>query len=331
MSILNWAVVAAEGDPARAEWKRAAQEVEVAAPRFVTWDAVLSSEAEFHAGETVFFERMSGWDAPNPVGGQGERYREFGTALAELGAAVDKSGAVLAAAVEPTLLTLDRTRLDGFLRENRFPVLGPGDLESAGGNILRSRFAASDDWIIDGWHTNLYPHRTRSGFEVWRAPAESSAGRREIQEIVGLLGADAVHAVADLHRVHLNSDFYDLRFAVVAGTVTHAAGVVRERIVHKEFYGGRRVELDKFLERFGAARWQKVVGLAERTAGLFPGIRSLGVDVILDNSDSEYVFDVNPFGAYLPGLLETRDAELVVTGENVSVKAAVLRSLSASD
>src|SRR5262249_53900780 len=161
----------------------------------------------FQPGETVFCERMSGWDAPNPVGGQRERYQEFATALADLAAAVDKSGAPLAAAGEPTLLTLDRTKRDDFLRENRIPVLDPSDLESAGSNILRPRFAATDDWIIDGWHTNLYPHRTRSGFEIRRAPAGSSGGRREIKQVVERLGADAIHAVADLHRVYLNSKF----------------------------------------------------------------------------------------------------------------------------
>ncbi|MEZ0114597.1 hypothetical protein ABH920_008632 [Catenulispora sp. EB89] len=331
MSTLSWAVVALEDEPARAGWTRAAQDADVAPPRFVAWSAVLDAEAgvkadaeaEFSPGEVVFAERLHPCVTDNPVGGQRARYAELQAALEYLDAQVTKVGARLAAAVEPTLLALDRTKRDGFLSQNGVPVLGFSG--SAVRGIVRPRFAGSDDWLIDGWRTRLYRHRTRTGFEVWRAPGDAAGSRDECDELAELLADDGIHRIDSLHRVHLGSAFYDIRFAVVDGKATHAAGINREQVVLREWYGGRRPEIEAFLDRFGMERWERLVALAERTATYFPGIRSLGVDLIMDNGDLEYVFDVDPFGASLPGLL---GAMPNASREPVSVRAAVLRSLS---
>lgn len=326
-SVLTWAVVVAEDDPARGEWNRAARAAGVSAPRFVPWTSVLASEAEFQPGEYVLFERMHGWRPSNPVGGQRARYREFEAAVRRLDGTAARNGAVLVTAAETALLALDRNDRDAFLRERGIPVLEPSDPMQAGTNIMQPRFAAADDWVIDGRHTTLYPHHTRTGVEVWRSPAQSSANALDLRTMAEILEPEGLHAVAALHRVYLAGDFHDIRFALVDGKVAHAAGVVRERILARPWYGGRRRELENFLERFGDARWSKLVALAERTAALFPGIRSLGVDLILDNFEAEYVFDVVPFGASLPGLVGRPGT----IGEGLSVQATVLRSLSAAD
>lgn len=323
MNTLSWAVVAREDEPARAEWSRAAQDADVAPPRFVAWSAVVDSEAEFPPGEVVFAERLHPRVTDNPVGGQRARYAELQAALGQLDAQVAKAGARLAAAVDPTLLALDRTKRDEFLRQNGVPVLEFSDSGTQG--IRRPRFAGSDDWLIDGWRTQLYRHRTRTGYEVWRAPGDAAASRNELDELVELLVDDGIHRIDSLHRVHLGSAFYDIRFAVIDGKATHAAGINREQVVLREWYGGRRPEIEAFLARFGMERWEQLVALAERTATYFPGIRSLGVDLIMDNNSSEYVLDVDPFGASLPGLL---GALPNTAREPVSVRAAVLRSLS---
>lgn len=328
MSTVDWAVVAAEDEPERAAWSRAATEAGVAQPRFVTWDAVLREDSEpgFQPGEVIFAERLYPRIADNPVGGHRARYTDLQAALHQLDATATKAGATLAAAVEPTLLALDRAKREEFLRRNGVPVLEPSDPASAGRNILRPRFAGSDDWLIDGWRTRLFRHRTRTGFEVRRAPGESHDDKRKLAELCELLAEDGVHAVADLHRVYLGHAFYDIRFSVVDGKAAHAAGVIREQVIAREWYGGRRGEFDVFFRRFGAERWERVVALAERTAALFPGIRFLGVDLSMDNESSEYVFDVDPFGAHLPGLVASMPNTV---REPVSVRAAVLRSLSA--
>ena len=328
MSTLSWAVVATENEPARAEWSRAAQDAGIAPPRFVPWSAVVagSPDAEFEPGEVVFAERLYPRITDNPVGGHRARYAELQAALEQLDAAVAKAGATLAAPVEPTLLALDRAKRDEFLRQNGIPVLAPSDPASTDPTILRPRFAGSDDWMIDGWQTQLFLHRTRTGAEVWNGPTETYNNRRERDEIVGILAEDGIHAVADLHRVHLMNTFCDIRIAVIDGKATHAAGVVREQVVAREWYGGRRREIEAFLERFGMERWERVTALAERAATFFPGIRSLGVDLCMDNEKSEYVFDVDPFGAHLPGLTASMPN---AARERSGVRAAVLRSLSA--
>jgi hypothetical protein len=327
MSTPSPVVVTAENDePARAEWSRAARETGFAQPRFVWWSAVVASEAEFASGEVVFVERLYPDTARNPVGGQRARYEELQAALEHLDMAVTKAGGTLAASAEQTLLALDRTKCDEFLRQSGLPLLELSDVSAVRSNILRPRFAGSDEWMIDGWRTQLFRHRTRAGFEVWRAPGQSSGDNRELAQVAELLADDGFHAVAALHRVHLLNDFYDFRFAVVDGKVTHAAGVKREgEVLAREWYGGKRREIDAFVTRFTTERWERLIALAERTATFFPGIRSLGVDLIMDNEKSEFVFDVDPFGASLPGLVAgPADAG----GESGPVRAAVLRSLS---
>lgn len=325
MRTLCWAVVAADEDPARIRWVEAAHEAGVPEPRFVPWGSVLAGEADFHRGEYVICERLEGWAPSNPVGGQLKRYREFSAALTELDQAVSKAGALPVAAAAAMTLLLDRVERDGYLRNQGLPVLDgaqPGDRRSA---ISRSRYTASDDWIIDGWHSRLFLHRTRSGYEVWQSPAETWMDTAQLGRIAELLEPDGVHTVAGFHRCHLGNAFYDIRFAVIDGEVTHAAGVVREQFRARPWYGGRRRELEIFVERFGAERWQRLVALAERTAALFPEVRSLGVDLIADNHQAEYVFDVDPFGADLPGLVGGPGT----AGAGLSVRAAVLQALSA--
>lgn len=327
---LMWAVVAAGDDPARARWNRAAQEAGVAAPRFATWASVLASEAEFRPGEYVFFERLRGWQPANPVGGQRARYQEFEAASRLLEATAAKTGAVLVAAAETTLLALDRDDRDAFLRERGIPVLEPSDPMRAGTNIMQPRFAAADDWLAAGRSTTLYPHRTRTGVEVWRGPAASSANALDIRNMAEILEPEGIHAVTSLSHVGLGHPLRDLRFGLVDGKVTHTAAVVREYVRPRPWYGGRRGGLEKIRDGFGEARWSKLVALAERTAALFPGIRSLGVDLILDRFDAErleYVFDVNPFGASLPGLAGNPGT----IGDGLSVQATILRALSAED
>lgn len=327
MSIPNWTVVATEDDPARAEWTRAAQDADVAGPRFVAWSAVVDSQAEFQPGEVVFAERLYPCFAENPVGGQRARYGALQAALSQLDAVLAEAGATPATPAEPALLALDRTKCAALLRESGVPVLDASDVSSVGGNFLRPRYAGSDDWMIDSWRTRLFRHRVRTGgYEVRRGLGQVSGDKKELADIVALLAGDGIHAVEALHRVHLGNYFYDFRLAVVDGKVTHAAGVPREGEVLREWYGGRRLEIDQFLERFGIERWERLAALAERTATFFPGIRSLGVDLIMDNHTSEYVSDVNPFGAHLPGLLV---APPNVEREYMTVREAVLRSLSA--
>ncbi|NUR58615.1 MAG: hypothetical protein HOV87_07990 [Catenulispora sp.] len=320
-------MVAADEDPARDRWGGAAREAGVPEARFVPWRSVLADEAEFGSGEYVVCERLAGWAPVNPVGGQAARSEEFAAARQQLALAVAKAGALPVAAAGPVLLMLDRVERDAYLREKGLPILDGPQPEDRLSRIVRPRYSASDDWIIDGWHSRLFLHRTRGGYQVWQSPAETTTtttDNRQLGRIVELLEPDGVYAVSGFHRCHLINDFYDIRFGVVDGTVTHAAGVVRERFVAKPWYGGRRRELADFVERFGAERWQRLVELAERTAALFPDIRSLGVDLIVDNGDTEYVFDVDPFGADLPGLVGLPDT----VGAGLSVRAAVLRALS---
>lgn len=136
--------------------------------------------------------------------------------------------------------------------------------------------AVSDDWTMDAWRTRLFRHRTRAGFEVWRAPSQVAGDTGEMAAVAEMLAEDGIHAVRSLYRIHVGSHYSDLRFAVLDRKVTHAAGVRADLVILREWYGGRRSEIDAFVTRFGAERWARLVALAERAATFFPGVRSLG-------------------------------------------------------
>jgi hypothetical protein len=44
----------------------------------------------------------------------------------------------------------------------------------------------------------------------------------------------------------------------------------------REYFGGRRREIDAYRRRFGADAWQDLIAIAERAAAAFPGLRAVG-------------------------------------------------------
>jgi hypothetical protein len=98
-----------------------------------------------------------------------------------------------------------------------------------------------------------------------------------------LLGRDdETYAVADLPTAYLNRVQYRFRFSVVDGRVTHAAGRPADLRPAREYFGGRRREIEAYCARFGASAWQDLIGIAEQAAAAFPGLRSVGVDLAPD-------------------------------------------------
>ena len=70
--------------------------------------------------------------------------------------------------------------------------------------------------------------------------------------------------------------------------------------------GNARVPMRPIVARLGE-EWNAIVRTAQRTARLFPGSLTLGIDVLVSPDFRKHsVLEVNAFGNLLPGLLDER-------------------------
>lgn len=319
MSTLRWTVVHAPEDAAVSAWMAAATAVDAPQPRLVPWAEVLDGTAKFGQGELVHAERLTPV-TPVRYGGSRERYERFTAALGVLGERLKADGAEAAADPAETLLALDRKRCAEHLGANSVPV------PEAGNRFARQRFAEPGDAASElrgngSFVSTLKLVRTREGEELRHSLRSSYYEAGAIGEVLARDGE--VFTVGDLPTAYLNGGQYHFRFAVIDGRVTHAAGRLAEKVLAREYFGGRRREIEAYHERFGAEKWQRVVELAEQAASSFPGLRALGVDIAASQvGGPDVVYEIDPFGARLPAALGLPGG----VGEGLQVPAATLRS-----
>lgn len=333
---LRWALVAAPDDPAVPAWFAAAEPAGVAEPRLVPWAEVLDGRARFAENELVHAERLTP-TVPLRYGGSRHRYEAHADARRVLDGLLADSGARATIESATVLLALDRQRCTAHLAAAGVPVPEPGE------KFIRQRFAEPGDAV-----SNLIGHiwtpmaliRTRSGFELEHRPVRrlyrqegdesNGADTGIVQDLLDR--DDEPYKVADLPTAYLNSVQHRFRFAVIDGRVTHAAGRPADVRPVREYYGGKRREIDAYRTRFGAAAWQELIRIAEQAAAAFPGLRSVGVDLapVQVNRDPtnpasalppDVVYDIDPFGARLPGALGMPGT----AGEGLEVAATTLR------
>jgi hypothetical protein len=163
-----------------------------------------------------------------------------------------------------------------------------------GGSVVRQRFAEPGDAISqvgDRIQTPFALFRGRAGFELRHGSAgqyyhpgkdgdDDGASAEAVRDL--LEREDETYSVKDLPTAYLNSIQYRFRFAVLDGRVTHSVGRPAETRPAREYFGGKRREIEAYRARFGADAWQDLVGIAEHAAAAFPGLRSVGVDLAPD-------------------------------------------------
>lgn len=286
----RWVLVAMPEDPAVAAWTQAADTTGVARPRIVPWTEVLDGGARFAEGELVHAERLTP-AVQLRYGGSRERYESFAKALGLLDERIAEAGAVATADSSALLLALDRQRCAEHLGAAGVPV------PQAGGVVVRQRFAEPGDAVsLVGTliRTPLALMRGRSAFELRHGSVPRSYDGRDresndegvsAEKVRTLLERDdETYRVKDLPAAYLDDVQYRFRFAVLDGRVTHAAGRPEDDRPAREYFGGRRREIDAYRKRFGDDAWLDLVGIAEQAAAAFPGLRSVGVDLAPDQT-----------------------------------------------
>jgi hypothetical protein len=328
MSTLNWALVHAPDDPAISAWAAAAATAAAPKPRLVPWADVLDGTATFGDGELVHAERLIP-ASPTRYGSSRERYERLTAALSTLHTRLAVDNATATADPAAILLALDRKRCSEHLAAADVPV------PEAGERFVRQRFAEPGDAISEdrgnGVITTLALTRTRNGFELrhtlhsgYCRGVDDDHAVDEAGSVLELLARDdETFTCGDLPTAYLDGAQYRFRFAVIDGQVTHAAGRLADKPLAREYFGGRRREIDAYLRRFGAEAWHRLTGIAEQAAAAFPGLRAIGVDIAASQvKGPDLVYDIDPFGARLPAALGLPGT----AGEGLEVATTMLRS-----
>lgn len=336
----------------------AARAAGIAPPRVIPWLDVLRGEAAFEPGETVRVD-SPGEDAdvarllrggPQPVDmyrveGSRAWYEGFVAALAGIGTAAAKAGAVLLADPGEVAVAFDKTLTHARLTEHGVPVpaligafgdyAGLKDALDAGGHsraFLKIRHGSSASGVVALQRagsrvravTSAEMVRTATGIELFNSLRLSVYDReQDVADLVDVLAADGLHAEAWIPKLRQDSRDGDLRVVTVAGRATHAVLRTSPHPMTNLHLGGRRGDLAAFRHAVGDERWRAILDLAERAAACFPGVHMLGTDVLPGARGHDLIGEVNAYGDLLPNLLGLPGTP----GEDTDTYGAQIRSL----
>ncbi|MEU6982280.1 STM4014 family protein [Streptomyces sp. NPDC046324] len=309
--------------------------------RVEPWLDVLRGGARFHPGETVRLESpgedadvdrlLRGTDDPTRVEGTGRWYEAFTAATAGLARSVGDAGAVLVDdPAEPAVL-FDKRLAHARLVEAGVPVPDSPTSGAAAPPVrdwadVRSLMAASG---LRRVFVKLAHGSSASGVlavetnTAGRVQATTSVERspdgrlfnslrvrrytteREVAAIVDALAPDGLHIERWLPKAVQGGRAADLRVVVIDGRATHAVVRTGRSPMTNLHLGGTRGDLGAVRAAVSAAggTWSDALGVCERAADAFPGMRCVGVDLLPAVGWRRFaVGEVNAFGDLLPGL-----------------------------
>jgi glutathione synthase/RimK-type ligase-like ATP-grasp enzyme len=336
----------------------AARSAGITPPRVIPWLDVLRGDAVFEPGETIRVD-SPGEDAAvarllrgsaQPVDmyrveGSRAWYEGFVAALAGIGTAAAKAGAVLLADPDEVAVTFDKTLTHARLADHGVPVpgligafddyAGLKDALVAGAHsraFLKIRHGSSASGVV-ALHragprvravTSAEMVRTATGIELYNSLRLSVYDHeQDVADLVDILAADGLHAEAWIPKARQGGRDGDLRIVTVAGRATHAVLRTSPHPMTNLHLGGQRGDLPAFRQAVGGGRWESILALAESAAACFPGTHMLGVDVLPGARGRDFIGEVNAYGDLLPNLLGLPGTP----GEGTDTYGAQIRSL----
>lgn len=133
-------------------------------------------------------------------------------------------------------------------------------------------------------------------------------GEPAVAAIVDRLAARRLHVERWFPKLVLGGRALDVRVLVVDGTATHAVVRTAAGSITNLHLGNARGDLAALRTVLGEAGWRRVLEVAEAAARCFPGMLTVGVDVLIGaRRDPAGLFpvavaEVNAFGDLLPNL-----------------------------
>ena len=340
---------------------RAAADLGLAQPRIVPWLDAARGLARFEPGEIVRVDspgenaEVAGLlrGSADPIDmyrveGTAAWYAGFTAALGVIHSQITDAGAVALADPAETAIVFDKAQCLAWLEKHAVavpPVLpGIDDFDSLaaalappwhGDVFVKIRHGSSASGVVALVVRGGRPVEAITSAEMERDGDEvrlynSLRVRRyrradDIRTLINILAEDGLHVEAWIpkHRSRTDRSDVDVRVVTIAGRATHAVVRVSGQPMTNLHLGGRRGDLAEFQGEIGPERWAAILSLAEKAAGCFPNSHCLGVDILPDARDRQYVGEVNAYGDLLPNLLGLPGS----IGEGVDTYTAQLRSL----
>ncbi|GAA1992284.1 STM4014 family protein [Catenulispora subtropica] len=314
-------------------------------PRVVPWLDVLGGDAVFHRGEVVRVDSpgedaevtrlLRGSSAPVDmyrVEGTRDWYAGFTAALGKLQGAIEEAGAVSLFRHEEVAIAFDKLRCHELLTDVGLPVPGAAEIDGSETAFLKIRHGSSASGVVAltvrGARrravTSVEMVRTDQGIELYNSLRVRTYLRdADIDDLLRALAPDGLHAERWIPKLKQDGRDCDLRIVTVGGSATHAVLRTSEHPMTNLHLGGRRGDLARFRDAVGDERWHTILRHAETTAACFPGVHTLGIDVLPGADGHDYIGEVNAYGDLLPNLMGLPGT----AGEGVDTYGAQVRSL----
>ncbi len=146
------------------------------------------------------------------------------------------------------------------------------------------------------------------------------AGREAINEMIGYLRREGLHAEGWIPKIRLGGQPSDLRVVVINGEPSHCVVRVGKSTFTNLILGGRREPLERLA---ALTDLDPIMETCRKVGRVFGDSLYMGVDILVDREGSRhYVAEVNAFGDLLPDLLhhgeDTYTAEIRALWKNRS-------------
>ena len=341
----RFAVVGNPGNRRVALFAAAARAEGLAEPRVVPWLDVLRGDFAFEAGEMVRVD-SPGEDAEvarvlrgsvEPVDmyrveGTREWYLSFTAALEKLQASIEEAGALGLFRHQDVAIAFDKLTCHELLVDAGLPVpeaVEPDGSESA---FVKIRHGSSASGVVAltvrGRRrravTSVEMVRAESGIELYNSLRVRSYVRdADIEDLLAALRPDGLHAERWIPKLKQDGRDCDLRVVTVGGRTTHTVVRTSAHPMTNLHLGGQRGDLARFRAAVGEERWRRILQYAETTAACFPGVHTLGIDILPGADGHDYIGEVNAYGDLLPNLMGLPGT----VGEGVDTYRAQVRSL----
>ena len=314
-------------------------------PRVVPWLDVLHGDYGFQAGELVRVD-SPGEDAEvtrllrgsaEPVDmyrveGTRDWYVGFTVALGKVQSAIDEAGAVALFRHESVAIAFDKAWCHELLIDVGLPVPEAAATDGSESAFIKIRHGSSASGVVAltvrgprrRAVTSAEMVRTERGVELYNSLRVRTYLRdSDIDDLLGALAPDGLHGERRITKAKQDGHDCDLRVVTVGGRATHAVLRTSPHPMTNLHLGGQRGDLARFQASIGSDRWHAILRHAETAAACFPGVHTLGIDVLPGADGHDYIGEVNAYGDLLPNLMGLPGT----AGEGVDTYGAQVRAL----
>ncbi len=147
--------------------------------------------------------------------------------------------------------------------------------------------------------------RTVQGFKLFNSlKIRRYRSHKEIKPIIDMICENGAHVERWTPKAGWKGRRCDLRILSIGGRPCHGVLRLGRSPMTNLHLGGRRGDMDDFLNHIGEARWAKIKTVCRKASSVFPRSLHVGVDLLLSPGFNQCrVAELNAFGDLLPHVL----------------------------